>query len=135
VNLDVVRDGKKMKIVVQPGDYAPEDIPVARRSSKAAQPDASALGMKVEALTPSLAKQFGVDASSGVIVTGVESGSLAEEFGVRPGDVISKVDGKVVSNLREFRDAIKNVDTKKGVRLNLQSESGRRFTILKDDGE
>jgi serine protease Do len=135
VNLDVVRDGKKMKLVVQPGDYAPEDLPVARRGAKAPEPEVNALGVKVEALTPALAKQFGVEASSGVIVTGVDSGSLAEEFGVQPGDVISKVDGKGVTNLREFRDAMKTADTKKGVRLNIQSEAGRRFTILKEDGE
>lgn len=61
------------------------------------------LGVSIQAVTPELAKQFGVKGENGVIVTEVAEKSPASKIGIRRGDVITGYDGKEVkdpSNLR-----------------------------------
>jgi serine protease Do len=132
VSVDVVRDGRKMKFVVNPGEFPSGDVPLLARSSKEAGDDLSEFGMKVQTLTPDLAEEYGVKAGSGVVVTEVVADSLAQDAGILPGDVISKVNSTEVKNVREFREAMKQADVKRGVRLSVASEAGRRLTILKD---
>ncbi|MFZ9201813.1 MAG: PDZ domain-containing protein [Opitutales bacterium] len=58
-------------------------------------------GLSTQVLTPELAKALGVSARSGVRVTQVLPGSGAADAGVRVGDVILKLDGKVVASRRQ----------------------------------
>ncbi len=135
VSLDVVRDGRKIKVKVQPEEY-PEDRFAANRSSRSPSSEVSSrLGVTVKTLTAEVAKEFDVERIEGVIVTEVEEGSLAAKRGIKPGDIITKVDRKKITNPREFRDAEKAADLKKGVSLSLVGDEGRRFEILKDSGD
>ncbi len=133
VTLDVVRDGKKLKIKVQPGEF-PEDREQLLASARE-DGSSSGLGLKVKALNRDLAEQYGVERTEGVVVVEVEAGSPAERQGIQPGDVITKVNRRAVTNLNDFKAAIREADLKKGVTLNLLGERGRRFEILKDSGE
>jgi len=45
------------------------------------------------------------------------------------------MDRKRITNPKEFRDAEKAADVKKGVSLSLVGDEGRRFEILKDSGD
>ena len=58
-------------------------------------------GLSTQVLTPELAKALGVAARSGVRVTQVLPGSSAAEAGVKVGDVVLKLDGKVVTSRRK----------------------------------
>lgn len=58
-------------------------------------------GLSTQVLTPELAKALGVAARSGVRVTQVLPGSGAAEAGVKVGDIILKLDGKVVASRRQ----------------------------------
>lgn len=58
-------------------------------------------GLSTQVLTPELAKALGVSARSGVRVTQVLPGSGAADAGVRVGDIILKLDGKVVASRRQ----------------------------------
>ena len=64
--------------------------------------------MTVEPLTRDQARELGVNASSGLIVTDVQSGGRAADAGIRPGDVISEVDGKPVTTSDALRAALKD---------------------------
>jgi len=135
VDLDVVRDGRKIKVKVQPEEY-PEDRFAANRGTKLANSEVSSrLGITVKTLTAEVAKEFGVDKIEGVIVTEVEPGSLAAKRAIKPGDIITRIDREKITNPREFRDAEKAADIKKGVSLSLVGDEGRRFEILKDSGD
>jgi S1-C subfamily serine protease len=48
-------------------------------------------GARVINLTPPLADDLGLDQTDGVVIVSVRSGSTAERFNFRPGDVIAKV--------------------------------------------
>jgi serine protease Do len=87
----------------------------------------------VRPLTKELADEYGIETTSGVLVTAVESGSVAEEKKIKPGDVITEVNRAPVSNMKQFRDALKASDPKRGAVINFISKGTSRFTVLKED--
>jgi serine protease Do len=93
------------------------------------------LGVTVKALTSELADQFGVERMEGVIVTEVQQGSAAFRKGIRVGDVITEVDRKPVTTAKEFREAVKAADTKKGVMVNFTTRGTSKYEILKESGD
>ena len=64
------------------------------------------IGVEHNELSPELAETFGVQASEGVILTGVLQAGPAAEAGIRPGDVIVQVAGQPVRNVSELLSAV-----------------------------
>lgn len=64
------------------------------------------MGIRPEALTPELARQFKVSDTSGVLVSQVELDSPAEKAGLKAGDVIQTYNGKKVDSVNQFRFAV-----------------------------
>jgi S1-C subfamily serine protease len=64
------------------------------------------IGVEPNELSPELAETFGVKATEGVIITGVLQDGPAAQAGMRPGDVIVKVDDKAVGNVSELLTAV-----------------------------
>ena len=60
------------------------------------------IGVEPRELSPELAETFGLKQSSGVIITGVLQNGPAAQAGVRPGDLILKVNGHAVSTVPEL---------------------------------
>ena len=60
------------------------------------------IGVEPAELTPELAQTFGVKQTQGVVVAGVLQNAPAHKAGVRPGDVLLKVDNKDVSTVGEL---------------------------------
>ena len=58
------------------------------------------LGVGVQELTPQLAEFFG--AKDGVLVTSVDEGTAARTAGLKAGDVVTSIDGRVVTSTNEF---------------------------------
>jgi Do/DeqQ family serine protease len=104
VKLTLLRDGKEQTVTV---------TLAARQSASAADSrtegagDPSGFGMAVEPLTKERARGLGVSASSGVLVTDVQSSGRAADAGLRPGDVITEVDRKPVATVDALRAALK----------------------------
>ena len=66
------------------------------------------LGIETEGLNSQLAEFFGV--KEGVLVRSVIKGSAAETAGLKAGDVITKVDGKVVTSPRTLTPLLRKSD-------------------------
>jgi S1-C subfamily serine protease len=66
------------------------------------------LGVELSPLSDQLAEFFGV--REGVLVSTVARGSAAAEAGVRAGDVITAVDGRMVESAADVRAAVADVD-------------------------
>ncbi|MBI3463789.1 MAG: DegQ family serine endoprotease [Planctomycetes bacterium] len=129
--LDIVRNGKHKTVRVELGrrDEGVDLHPVSGLPGTESSAD---LGLSVQSLTPELARQLGVDENEqGVAVSAVEPGSLAQRAGIRPKDIIAVVGNAPVHNVAEFRDAMKQQDIKRGIRLQLKSDGARRFVFLK----
>jgi len=134
VALNVVRGKQHLTLKVTPGVMPADDemTAKARSSRKAVEP--ASLGLTVQGLTRDLAEQYGIDFISGVIVTSVEQDSPADLRGIEAGDVITEINRQRVSTPRQFRDAMKSADLKRGIMVNMVRDGARQFVVLKDSG-
>jgi serine protease Do len=125
--------GSQLKIQIKPGEWKDATAGAGVLDSASSE-DGSVgnLGLTVETLTRERADEFGVDMTDGVIITKVDPTSLAYGNGIKRGDIITSIDHQPVTNPKQFHDALKIADTKKGVIMNLVSKDGARFEILKD---
>jgi len=64
------------------------------------------LGAQLQNLTPDLASAFGISEDRGAVLVSVVPDSPAAKAGLKPGDVIVKVDGKSVPNAEAVRTAV-----------------------------
>ena len=135
VTLSVVRNGKPMKIKITPEEWPDEPTEAVASTRKSNEVQADDLGVTVRALTPALAKEHKVRQSEGLIVTEVDPGSPAAKRGLKPGVIITEVNKKAVSDLEDFRTALKGADLKKGVRLGIISDGFSKFEVLKSGAD
>ncbi len=97
VTLTIIREGKKKKLRVKIGEL-PEKI-----SSRKPSYEGENLGLTVRDMTPQEKARLGVE---GVLVTAVVPGSPADHSGLRPGDIIIRVNNRKINNVREFNRAL-----------------------------
>jgi serine protease Do len=127
---------KEMKIKVKPGEYEEKSFAANAQPGSSAEADNNGgLGLNIKPLTRDTAEQFGVELTEGVIVSNVDKDGLAERNGIKKGDIITSIDHQPVTNSKQFREAVKNVDVKHGVVVSLISQGTPRFEILKENGE
>jgi uncharacterized protein len=66
------------------------------------------LGMHLQSLDPELAHLFHLANPEGVLISFVETGSHAEQRGLRRGDVITNIDGQSIKTLQDLLDIFKH---------------------------
>lgn len=82
------------------------------------------LGFKVQDLDPHLIRAYDLNIREGVIVTQVEDNSSTAEAGLKPEDIIIRVNNKNIKNSRELLNTLVNMDLQVGDTLS--------FTILRN---
>ncbi len=106
--LKIIRDGREKTITATLGEQ-PAEMAAGGGSGAGDEPasDATALdGVEVADLDRQSRRQFDIPASvKGAVVTNVESGSAADDAGLRPGDVIVELDHKPVETSDEAAEA------------------------------
>jgi serine protease Do len=96
VDLKVIRGGKETNLSVEIGTM-PADVELSRAPEAKPEPATlSSLGLSLE----------DSQSGEGVTVTGVETGSLAEEKGLRIGDTILQLNGHDVANVAAVRSEL-----------------------------
>jgi serine protease Do len=60
------------------------------------------IGVSIQTITPELARSFGIEDKSGVLVAGVEHDGPAGSAGVRAGDIIRRYNGEPIDNGTEL---------------------------------
>ncbi len=101
ISLQVWRNGSTKTIDVKLGDRT-RFVSVKQQQPTEETKQDHWLGLTVETLTEDNASQYEVEYVPGVIITGIEPGSPAEDAGLSPGDIILKVSGKEVTTADEF---------------------------------
>src|SRR6476620_6173025 len=138
VELTVWRKGQTMKIPVTTGEL-PNDISQASNEIKPPAPQkpeesTNKFGLQVQELTKEMAQRMKLGVEQGVIVTDVADNSLAAAQDVQREDVITEVDGKKITNLATFKEALNKADPRKGVLLYLDRKGSKTFAVLKAGG-
>ena len=105
VKVKIIRDGREKIFDVAIGELEDEETVVA-------QTDSRDLGLTVEPLSEEVAKRLGLSETEGVIITGMTTGSAAEESGLKPGDLILEINRQPIKNMEDYRRIVK--DLKKG---------------------
>ena len=137
VELTVWRKGQSIKVPVKTGELPDE---ITRASNRPVQPsepkpqDVGKFGLQVQELTKDVAERLHLSAQQGVIVTDVEDNSVAAAQDIQREDVITEVDGKPVTNVQSFREALNKADPKRGVLLYLDRKGSKTFAVLKAGG-
>lgn len=76
------------------------------------------LGIEIQDLRPALVKAFNLPDGQGALISGVLSDSPAAQAGIREGDVITRVNGAVVTNSSNLKSMIGNL--RMGSRVNME---------------
>lgn len=121
VTIRIVRDKKEVPITVKVGERPSEteDFQDAIEDEKAWR------GLEVANITPEIARRYRIDQISGVIVTNIEPNTPAHEAGIEPGDIIDRINNKVVENLDQYNEIVASVKGDALVR------TSRGFTVIK----
>ncbi len=148
VPLVVVRDGSRVNLQIEVGLLEEEQVAAASSESSdsdgeggdapAAETPADMFGLKLGPITEEARQTYAIDASvEGVLVTGVDPGSEAEEKSVKPGDVIVQVSQKTVSEPDDVAarvQELKSEGRRTVMLLVAGSEKKMRFVSLRFEG-
>jgi membrane-associated protease RseP (regulator of RpoE activity) len=91
-------------------------------------PNRAWLGVSLQALPEDLAKQHGLAAGAGALVTEVVIGSPADKAGLKAGDVIVSFDGQPVPSLEELVNRVRTTDVGKKAPIEIL-RNGERKTV------
>lgn len=103
VSVKVIRKGREKILDVKVGELKEEKKDIAEERGGAEK----RLGIKVEALTPRLAKDLGLPETEGLVIIQVDGSSPAAEAGLRPGDIILELDQRPMKDPADFLKRIK----------------------------
>ena len=124
VPLEVMRSGRKISSKVLVGDRAQVFSPRSRGSQPTPDEDSPespddgadgpvSLGISVQNLDPNTLKEWNFPSKAGVLISKVESGSFADQIGLRSGDVIVSAGGREMlsmDDIMRFREGLKAGD-------------------------
>lgn len=128
--ITVIRNGKRRNLTATVGTLTDDKLAQAGGGSTQSTEE---LGLTVQTLTPQLAKQFNTEPGEGVVVTDVETGSIAERAGLRPGAVILQVNRKPVRSAADFRQALNASSKDKKALMLVRLGDAQQFIVLNWD--
>lgn len=148
VRIKVLRNGKERELTVKLEERT-EEVIASLRSGSTLEPlpmppeelpeTEEFAGMQVQKLTPELAKRYGYQNETGVIVMQVDADSQAAKNGIQKGYLIKEIDYKPVENLKDYErivEELKKVKEKLAlVYVKDLNHRGNYFTLKIDPEE
>lgn len=87
------------------------------------------LGIEAQDLSPALAESFGLDHTQGVVIAGILRNGPADSAGLRPGDVVTRIDTQPIANARAAVNYI--AQQAPGTRIRVQGvREGQGFELM-----
>jgi serine protease Do len=127
--LKILRNGEPRDLSVvlserKDESETPEVVPVKTPES--------ILGLTIEDITKDAADRFKLKDTQGVIITKVETDSLADRGGLKEGDVIKELNRRAISDSSDFRKASEGLKAEDGVLVRIIREQRGLFIVLND---
>jgi serine protease Do len=129
------RIGETIKVkIIREGQEKIIPITIAERTEKSelasARQSGEAFGMAVQEITPEIAQHLGLSIKKGIIVVDVQEGSVAEEVGIQPQDIILQVNKIKITTLKEYQKEIAKTGEKGGILLLIKRGKATFFVPL-----
>ncbi|RMH61529.1 MAG: DegQ family serine endoprotease [Calditrichaeota bacterium] len=126
VKLTILRDGDEKTITVELGEL---NNAITRSGSGRSSYDI--LGLTAADLTDELASKYHLDeVEKGVVITKVEPESVADEGGLRPGDMILKFNRKAIESLEDLDKLVRDVEEGDNILLFIRRGEANIFVAL-----
>jgi serine protease Do len=103
--IGIIRDKKEMPVTVRIGER-PSGTESRQDKVEAGE---SWRGLEVTRITPDIARRYRIEQRKGIIVSNVEPGSAADEAGIRPGDIIVRINNKSVNSMDDYKNIITTI--------------------------
>lgn len=132
VQVEILRNGKKMTIPVTLGTLTDDK----EAALKPQQYDIEeSLGLRVEPLTPELARRLRLDNPKGVVVSQVIPDSPAAEAGIQRGDIVREVNRQPVTDMESYTEATSRLTPNAPVLFLLERRGNSLYVALKPSKE
>jgi serine protease Do len=130
VEIGILREGKPLTLKLKVGELKDEAMAPTLEKTKLE------LGMSVQEVTPEIAQQLRLGEATGVVVTQIEPGGVADEAGIQRGDVIREINGYAIRNVSDYRAALAKVKNEEILRLLIKrGERNLYLTMRGSKGE
>ena len=98
----VVRKGQQLELPVEltPAPREPEPDETALEGEQPLN------GAKVANLSPALGEELSVSGWKGVVIVDIKRNSFARSLGLRPGDIVARINGTEVENVAQLRELV-----------------------------
>ena len=103
--LKVKREGKEISFIVKIGEMPSDETLVTKDKVFTEQ-----TGLRVEVVTPDIARNAGLSKVTGLVISEVIPGSPAEDMGLRNGDIILEANRQEVSTIEGWEDIINKLN-------------------------
>lgn len=128
VKLTIVREQKtkyvNVKLEEMPGEKTLADIEIEESDID--------LGFTVRSNNEEIAREFGLDSQSGVVIVKVSVTSEIYQKGVREGDRIITMEGKTIKDLDDFHKVYDSIEKNQTVLILIETKNGvKRFITVK----
>ena len=133
---EVLRNEKPLSLTVTLRAMPSGSGQMAQSAEQGPQSPESAfhdLGIHVAPLTAEKAQELGLTQAQGILITSVDSGSVAAQAGLTEGMIISQVGHTPVKTVEDFRAAVKKKSLKNGILFLVNSKEGSMFVVLKSE--
>jgi serine protease Do len=84
------------------------------------------LGVMIQPVTPSIAKAFNLKQNEGALISDVSANSPADRAGLKPGDVVTKLDGQTVADSRALQLTISQMKPGQTVHMSVVRDGAER---------
>jgi serine protease Do len=84
------------------------------------------IGVAIQDVDENLAKSFNLEKAEGILVSEVQEGSPAEKAGLKQGDVILRLNNKVLEDVNDLRNTISLIQPKTKVTLQITRDGKNR---------
>lgn len=129
VAVDIIRAGKPITISVTLGRMKDDEAKVATRMQPSDVEEA--LGLRVQEISPDIARALHLEDTEGVVVSQVESDGPAGEAGIRRGDVVREINRQPITDMEAYENATAQLDPGAPVLILLERRGNGLYVAVK----